>query len=129
MKYLELPLLLLQGMSAIPPSSYFMRSVESYNYLTSLLKQWKGSIILVLYHNPTSDMEGKARIEDLVTAFPKLTIIPYPMEGDTIPVNHLKNLGINAVKTTHFIVTDINYYPSSRILYSKLTCFKLLAFY
>lgn len=118
MKYLKSPLSLLQGMSATLPSPYLMRSVESYTYLTNLLKQWQGSIILVLYYNSTSMIE-KAKIEDLVTAFPKLTVIPYPMEGNSVPVNHLKNLGINAVKTTHFIVTDINYYPSSKSVYSS----------
>ena len=118
MKYSVSPLLLLEGKDAFFSSPYLISSVDCHTYLTNLLKQWQGSIILVLYYNSASSMEEKAKIEDLVTAFPKLTVIPYLVEGDAIPVNHLKNLGINAVKTTHFIVTDLNYYPSSEMIHS-----------
>lgn len=90
-----------------------MDRVESYEYLTNLLRQWAGDIILVLYYNSTETNAATSRIEGLTSTFPKLTVIPYPVTTDRVPVNHLKNLGIQAVKTTHFIVTDINYYPSS----------------
>lgn len=47
--------------------------------------------------------------------FNKLTFTPYRLESDVIPINKLKNLGIQAVSTTHYLFAELNLVPSSSL--------------
>lgn len=48
-----------------------------------------------------------------LSKFDKLTFTPYRLESDVIPINKLKNLGIQAVSTTHYLFAELNLVPSS----------------
>ena len=74
-------------------------------------------IVIILYY--------KENESNLVTNFistnsiqrTDVNIIPIIQES-TVAINHLKNLGIQNVQTTHFLFAEFNLIPSSIIFHS-----------
>ena len=89
-----------------------MYRVECKSILASYVRQWSGPVILVLYYNESTVNDMK-EIQAIASTLPSLTMTSVILTSTIIPINKLKNLGIAQVKTTHFIVVDINLYPSS----------------
>lgn len=89
-----------------------MYRVECKNILASYVRQWSGPVILILYYNESTVNDMK-EIQAIASTLPSLTMTSVILTSTIIPINKFKNLGIAQVKTTHFIVVDINLYPSS----------------
>lgn len=104
-------------------------SVERLWLMRETCMRWKGPIILVIYVRTLNDLssgeylkipkpDGNLGIlgEDIC---PNVHVISYcpTMEGEDAnsneyPVNRLRNIGLKAVRTTHMLYIDIDFWPS-----------------
>lgn len=85
-------------------------------YISHLLSRWGGRLSLVLYG--MDDEEAKI-IEylDKREYDSRLSLLVYLVrnnteESKTFPINALRNLGIQNSRTTHYMVTDFDVWPS-----------------
>ena len=85
------------------------------SYLKMFLDRWKGPISAVIYTPPEE-------LSTIVTFFRKsdfpsrLVISIVSDSGPDYPINALRNLAIKAVSTSHFYLSDMDVWPSSRII-------------
>jgi len=87
-------------------------------------QKWTDPIILVVYNDTIShaDFSNWETDYDWVTDCSHITIISVsPPTTNQIdlshyPVNQLRNVGLDAIKTTHFLVMDVDFIPSSTLL-------------
>ena len=64
----------------------------------------------------TNDEETSLKKMIASSFFPsRVEIIPHIISGDGFPINTLRNIAINNVHTTHFLVADIDILPARRL--------------
>ena len=90
--------------------------------LADYVRIWGGSLFallvmhrpvsLVLYYRPSAESELQSLMDE-ASHLTSLTITPYRLERSTLPINTLKNMGVDAVKTTHYLFAEFNLVPSS----------------
>ena len=74
-------------------------------------RRWKDPIVVVVYLT-----SGEHSFDELKASCPQLTVVPFVArsseKGWHYPVNHLRNLGLDVVQTSHVIVVDADFVPS-----------------
>ena len=91
-------------------------------YFQAYTSRWEGfelivtitsrAINIVVYYRPSEKILCSQFLE-LCKSRSRTRCIPYVTEGDTIPINKFKNMGIEKVVTTHFIFAENNLSPTS----------------
>ena len=64
------------------------------------------SISLALLSNETS-------LLDHLNDYPKVTFHPFVINETVYPINILRNIAIRGVQTSHFFLSDMDFWPSS----------------
>ena len=86
-------------------------------------RRWNDPIVLVVYdsidQSEISQPSWYEAVASLESSCPQLHIIsvqPLPTSTpSTYPVNRLRNIGLDAIRTSHFLVIDIDFVPSSSL--------------
>ena len=92
--------------------------VRSLNFLSTYCRHWAGPIIVVVYYS----QEETEQLKSILSQSSSLTnvrLVPFLIKDGVVPVNTLKNRGIDAVSTTHFLFAEFDLIPS-KSLYSIL---------
>lgn len=124
----------LQNMDDQPPSSSCPADLAPGDLSTTLVTQctlnrvdllletcnrWKGPIILSLFlANDEEESAWSDRQSNWEEMCPQMTILIHratteEQEAGSYPVNKLRNLGLDAVKTSHVFVMDADFVPSA----------------
>ena len=93
-------------------------SLNRIDLLVETCNRWEGPIVLVLYlanENEEMAWAGKASLWGAMC--PQMRIIPHLAErierdAGGYPVNKLRNIGLDAVQTSHVFVMDADFVPS-----------------
>jgi len=83
-------------------------------------RRWKGPIVLVVYFNASNTAEKPwLQVLDWNAACPQIKLIPVPASQDEqewqYPVNKLRNIGLDALETTLFLMMDADFLPSGEL--------------
>jgi len=83
-------------------------------------RRWKGPIVLVVYFNASNTAEKPwLQVLDWNAACPQVKLIPVPASQDEqewqYPVNKLRNIGLDALETTLFLMMDADFLPSGEL--------------
>mmetsp|Transcript_55248 Transcript_55248/g.81951 ORF Transcript_55248/g.81951 Transcript_55248/m.81951 type:complete len:424 (-) Transcript_55248:239-1510(-) len=122
-----------------PSISLVMQStLDRLWLLEETCKRWTDPIIVVVYYDALSDVntdtaavdasehelahEPWLPILDWTNRCPQVTFIPFSKQDPTeeswqYPINKLRNVGLDNIETTHFLVVDIDFIPSSNLPY------------
>ena len=97
-------------------------------------QRWKDPIVLTVFLLPGESFNAESVIPS--ETCPQLTIITHKMDAslnedgrELYPVNRLRNIGLDAVKTSHILMADIDFVPSNDLhllIHSTLTERQLL---
>lgn len=82
-------------------------------------KRWTDPILVVVFWKAKDDMTTQLDSWSQNGACPQLTLIHHVMDSTIVendkemyPVNRLRNLGLDAVETSHVLMVDIDFVPS-----------------
>jgi hypothetical protein len=88
-------------------------SLDRMWILKETCSRWKDPIVVVVY---VSVLEVPSTSEEWHAFCPQMTVISYMAKDDDpawgYPVNRLRNLGLDAIKTSHVLVVDVDFVPS-----------------
>ena len=99
-------------------------SMDRIWLLSETCLRWSNPMVLVVYLPSTSvsDPTERSTVADSITEImvqcPQMTVIPHVHdEGDnkrdsTYPVNTMRNIGLDAVATSHILIMDVDLIPS-----------------
>ena len=87
------------------------------HYLSECAARWRGPIAAAVLLPPGDDLESAL---DGRSFEPHVRLLPMAsdhssLENGTYPINTLRNLAIRSVTTTHFVVLDVDLWPSSSL--------------
>jgi len=123
----------LQNMYDLPPSSSCPADLSQDDISTTLVTQcslnrvdllvetcnrWGGPIVLSLFlANEEEEEEWSGKQSNWEEMCPQLTVLPHiataeEREDGAYPVNLLRNIGLDAVKTSHVFMMDVDFIPS-----------------
>ena len=100
-------------------------SMDRIWLLSETCSRWSNPIIVVIYLPSSSVGDAKSQstaaesISDIMIECPQMTVIPHVQNEDdaegesTYPVNAMRNIGLNAVKTSHILIMDVDLIPSA----------------
>lgn len=101
-----------------------MGRIVRYSYFPILLRRWSGYVFVFLFTlSPFSitlcmkkEEVAEVNLQLKANQFDsRLSIVQYIADGnETYPINKLRNLAIQNVKTDHFWLTDLDMWPSGR---------------
>ena len=96
--------------------------VRSLDFLSAYCRHWAGyacgsdvipsPIVVVVYYS----QEETEQLESILSQSSSLSnvrLVPFLTKDGAVPVNTLKNRGIDAVSTTHFLFAEFDLIPSS----------------
>ena len=120
MKHMISLLSLKQRISITLLYSYLDNISILFFFYKYLLERWHGyfhsplfsflfrpfSISLALLSNETS-------LLDHLNDYPKVTFHPFVINETVYPINTLRNIAIRGVQTSHFFLSDMDFWPSS----------------
>jgi hypothetical protein len=103
--------------TAMSVSLVIHSTVERLWLLQETCRRWQSPIVLVVYYQPKRhNRQSWAQALDWKKACPKVKIVPVAATNDEeeweYPVNKLRNVGIDALETTHFLMVDVDFLPS-----------------
>lgn len=91
-------------------------SLDRMWILKEACSRWKDPIVVVVY---VSVLEVPPTPEEWQAVCPQMTVITYLAQDDDqawgYPVNRLRNLGLDAIKTSHVLVVDVDFVPSMNL--------------
>lgn len=88
-------------------------SLSEFYVVDALAKKWSGPIIVIVYYSPTESSQFTSQTSSVPS---HVTIAGYVLEQPSIvPINKLKNMGIQMVSTTHFLLTEGSMVPSAAL--------------
>eukprot|EP00934_Nitzschia_sp_Nitz4_P005150 Nitzschia sp. Nitz4//scaffold57_size113557//48387//50258//NITZ4_003990-RA/size113557-processed-gene-0.156-mRNA-1//-1//CDS//3329554843//5140//frame0 len=87
-------------------------SVERLWLLQEAAKRWKGPIVVVVFVGINEKLDAH-----WLSLLSNVQVVEYHANEEEskpgqYPVNHLRNLGLDTVKTSHILVVDIDFVPS-----------------
>ena len=87
------------------------------HYLSECAARWRGPIAAAVLLPPGDDLESAL---DGRSFEPHVRLLPMAsdhssVDNGTYPINTLRNLAIRSVTTTHFVVLDVDLWPSSSL--------------
>lgn len=87
-------------------------SLNRFPMLVQLAARWDGPLVAAVAHPPGSP------IPSLPDPLPsRVRLVPHPLDHDQpFPINTLRNTAIAAINTTHFLVLDVDLWPSQTLL-------------
>lgn len=94
-------------------------TLNRVDLLLETCNRWKGSIILSLFlANDEEESTWSDRQSNWEDMCPQMTVLVHrataeEQEAGSYPVNKLRNLGLDAVKTSHVFVMDADFVPSA----------------
>ena len=101
-------------------------SLDRIWLLSETCLRWHDPIMLVVYvpsqtaRDPTDRSSALDSIANIMEGCPQMTVLPHvhgneAKEGDasTYPVNVMRNKGLDAVKTSHVLIMDVDLIPSA----------------
>lgn len=106
--------------SSVSTSIIYQGTLDRFWLLEEICRRWTDPIIVVIYiEGHDTGEEPWSDIFDWKESCPQSKVIPY-FGGDEMrpweyPVNKLRNIGINALDTSHFIVVDMDFVPSFQL--------------
>eukprot|EP00559_Dactyliosolen_fragilissimus_P008950 CAMPEP_0184861532 /NCGR_PEP_ID=MMETSP0580-20130426/6198_1 /TAXON_ID=1118495 /ORGANISM="Dactyliosolen fragilissimus" /LENGTH=370 /DNA_ID=CAMNT_0027359063 /DNA_START=310 /DNA_END=1419 /DNA_ORIENTATION=- len=121
--------------STMPSVTLLVQStIERIHTLVETCNRWTGPIVLVIYLSSGKEM---AQIDSFRSSdyCSNITILPYVASSSTekqlkYPINVLRNMGLDIVTTSHVLVADVDFIPSSNldqmILSSLMSMTKIL---
>lgn len=86
--------------------------------LEETCKRWKDPIVAVItLHRAESNLEMSTFLQEWKVKCPEMFIVIHEMDPEQedpamYPVNHLRNLGLDQVKTSHILIVDVDFVPS-----------------
>jgi hypothetical protein len=88
--------------------------------LNETCARWKDPIVAVVFIPDGQELMTDQQTSSLLAACPNLQVIQYranPEESDVqnYPVNRLRNVGLDAVTTSHVMVMDVDFVPSANL--------------
>ena len=99
--------------------------VRSLSFLSAYCRHWAGfacsryvihsPIVVVVYYSQ-EETEQLESILSQSSSFSNVRLVPFLLKDGVVPVNTLKNRGIDAVSTTHFLFAEFDLIPSSPAL-------------
>ena len=96
-------------------------SSERLWMLPHICTRWGGPMVMVALRGPDSGMNGRSLLEATAggsnCSLLRLEVGP-PSElelGTAYPINWLRNQGIRCVATTHYLVADVDFWPSTEL--------------
>ena len=96
-------------------------SIDRLWIMEETCKRWKDPIIVVLYikGERNEDNYSWKNTYDWKNSCPQLKIIPYyggsEIDPGKYPVNKLRNIGLDALETYHYLMVDIDFVPSEQL--------------
>eukprot|EP00581_Thalassiosira_minuscula_P004301 CAMPEP_0183747204 /NCGR_PEP_ID=MMETSP0737-20130205/67146_1 /TAXON_ID=385413 /ORGANISM="Thalassiosira miniscula, Strain CCMP1093" /LENGTH=630 /DNA_ID=CAMNT_0025982913 /DNA_START=211 /DNA_END=2099 /DNA_ORIENTATION=- len=101
-------------------------SLDRIWLLSETCLRWPDPIVLVVYlpaqsvRNPSDQSSALDTISNIMAECPQMTVLPHvhgdeAKEGETstYPVNVMRNRGLDAVKTSHVLIMDVDLIPSA----------------
>ncbi|KAL7535982.1 hypothetical protein ACHAXR_006846 [Thalassiosira sp. AJA248-18] len=103
-------------------------SLDRIWLLSETCLRWPDPIVLVVYipsqtaHDPSDRSSALDSIASIMAECPQMTALPHVHgheentgDGDssTYPVNVMRNIGLDAVKTSHVLIMDVDLIPSA----------------
>ena len=90
-------------------------SLDRMFVLNETCARWKDPIVATVHVPTPTDMEtllGPWRV-----SCPQMTILPFYLSQEEwkYPVNEMRNVALDAVQTSHLLVTDVDFVPSRRL--------------
>ena len=113
-------LVYLSGVSSIGVTYVTQTSIDRYWMLSDICARWQGPLtvaVFVPFSNRTTPLlQKRPRGCDIGDQFRQVIhLANNPEEVADYPVNMLRNLAISLVTTSHFLVVDIDFWPSSNL--------------
>ena len=96
--------------------TYF--DAKDHRFFLPYYTRWTGPAIVVVYYFPDEENEWQTFQQSCKTQ-PRVRCIPYKVTESPVPINRLKNIGIDSVLTSHYIFAESNLAPTSN-LYNDL---------
>ena len=85
------------------------------------MKRWGGDYVFVLYttYDELNSIKRTLSIYEHSQRGRVITVVGKRngVSGYTFPINRLRNTGIAKVRTTHYAVTDMDSWPSSKVFH------------
>lgn len=101
-------------------------SLDRIWLLSETCSRWSDPIVLVTYlplqiaRDPSERSKALDSIAKIMTECPQMTVLPHVHgteekkgESPTYPVNVMRNKGLDAVKTSHVLIMDVDLIPSA----------------
>jgi len=101
-------------------------SLDRIWLLSETCLRWPDPIVLVVYlpsqtlRNPSDQSSAFDSIYNITSECPQMTVLPHVHGNDgkkgepsTYPVNAMRNKGLDAVKTSHVLIMDVDLIPSA----------------
>lgn len=97
----------------------------SNTFTLKLYIGWGNSSLPSLISSPMSVVVSAKKEEEQTlngmiksAAFPsRVRVIPYIAENEKFPINTLRNLAMDSVRTTHVLITDLDILPARKFLF------------
>lgn len=87
-------------------------SLDRMWILEETCRRWVDPIVAVVYLTSKDD----SIVKEWKTKCPQMTVVPYVADKEKkewhYPINHLRNVGLDMVQTSHVIVVDVDFVPS-----------------
>jgi hypothetical protein len=83
--------------------------MDRVSMISYICARWSGPIVVVLYKK--LEKIGKLKLEPCTNI--SVQYLFMENDGEEYPVNKLRNIGINKVTTSHFLLIDIDFVPDN----------------
>ena len=96
-------------------------SIERLWILKETCKRWLDPIVVVVFIPSKTDQTQQKALDDFISsACEQIQIVKYLATDDEsqpgrYPVNRLRNAGLDAVQTSHIMITDVDFLPSANL--------------
>ena len=111
-------------LSSLSTTLVIQSTFDRIGLVMETCQRWTSSpIILVVYLKPNEETEMDSMSQDYADVCHNLKIIPYPSKSEKerneeFPINKLRNRGLDHVETSHVLLLDIDFIPSTGLEYA-----------
>lgn len=80
-----------------------------------ICKRWSGPIELVVYQRASDATSLPFGLSNITCKAMHSQVVVGPFTGEPYPINRLRNLGIDSVRTSHLLLVDVDFLPSETL--------------